>query len=247
MTLVLNGIADGQKLADVARMFGGKAAGFNTIPAAWRPPAMFIGEELYNSFLAGDQSFLNTTGEAWPTLSALGKKLGNELIIRSSATDESISERGQFKSKIIRSDATTTEFCDMVREIFTHYRQIGRNSMCLIAQCYVHAIETGFLSNELRLVDKPYRWVVERHLPSAVDNVPVKSLSAKQAREISTTEPLICLSRQELLSRIRSAARHFWKTSPSQRLLLEWCWDGSKLWIVQKDYANPGTQGRDPS
>ena len=230
---------------DPSPTFGGKAAGFLTIPAAWRPPALFIGSAFYEAYLAGATAFETVASEIWPRLAAFRTATGFDLIVRSSATDESIKERGQFKSIRLPTIASITDFTSLSAEIFDHYKGIGAKQMCLIAQCYFNGVETGFLSNEIRLVDKPYRWIVERHL-SAAGSIQQESISAKQANDISSTEPLVCLSRQELKSRLRAVAKYFWKLSPSQRMLLEWVWDGAKLWLVQRDNETLGTEGRDP-
>jgi predicted house-cleaning noncanonical NTP pyrophosphatase (MazG superfamily) len=227
-------------------MFGGKTAGFVAIPAAWRPPALFISNQLYVVFRANDAEFKTFLASIWKDLQAFFASSGTELIIRSSATDETIQERGRFKSMRLAANASIDDFECVVRSIFDQYEAIGSRMMCLIAQRYYPASETGFLSNELRLVDKPYRWVLERYFPSSGRILPQISISAKQATTISTEEPIVCLSQQELRSRLRSVALYFWKLSPSQRILLEWCWDGGKLWIVQRDNASPGTDGRNP-
>lgn len=171
--------------------------------------------------------------------------VGTEIILRSSASDETIRERGQFLSRHVALSAGPTTFLDAIEEIFTHYN--GQSGvMCLVLQKYIRANATGFLSNELRLVDKPYRWVAERQTMNSGEATRHQyRLSAKQAKKFPTEEALICMSDAELLARLRSVALYFWKASP-QRTLLEWCWDGNRLWLLQRDLAShPG--GKVPS
>jgi predicted house-cleaning noncanonical NTP pyrophosphatase (MazG superfamily) len=133
-----------------------------------------------------------------------------------------------------------------IDEIFAQYAP-NPGHMCLVVQRFITAVEVGFLSNELRLVDKPYRWIVEVQMSKSGQQRPItRSISAKQAKPFPSTEPLICVSNSELLSRLKSAALHFWKASP-QRTLLEWCWDGTRLWVVQRDLALPQAGGKTPS
>ena len=70
-------------------------------------------------------------------------------------------------------------------------------------------------------------------------------LSAKQATAYNVGDPLICTSRAELTARLRSVARQFWREAKG-RLLLEWCWDGSRLWILQRDHCVELTDGVNP-
>lgn len=163
--------------------------------------------------------------------------VGIDVILRSSASDETIRERGQFLSRQLDLGAGAQTFFEAVDEIFAHYDgQSG--TMCLVLQKFIPASATGFLSNELRLVDKPYRWVAERQTESSNEATFHQfPLSAKQAKMFPTDEALICVSDAELRARLRSVALYFWKASP-QRTLLEWCWDGNRLWLLQRDLAS---------
>jgi predicted house-cleaning noncanonical NTP pyrophosphatase (MazG superfamily) len=173
-------------------------------------------------------------------------QLGSKVILRSSATDETIKERGQFLSLQADLGKGSAALAVTIDEIFAQYAA-HPGQMCLILQRFVTAAEIGFLSNELRLMDKPYRWIVEAQVSKIGQQLALtRSISAKQAKSFPSTQPLMCVSRGELLSRLKSVALHFWKATP-QRTLLEWCWDGNRLWIVQRDIALPQPGGKDPS
>ncbi|MGJ0503512.1 MAG: hypothetical protein ACR65X_07140 [Methylocystis sp.] len=227
-------------------LFGGKTLGLLNIPISWRPPAVFISGELFKRWQsAGSVLDANLRKELGFELEQAISTVGIEVILRSSASDETIRERGQFLSRHVVLSTGQTTFFDAIEEIFTQYN--GQSGvMCLVLQKFIPANATGFLSNELRLVDKPYRWVAERQtMKSDEATCHQYRLSAKQAKKFPTEEALICMSDAELLARLRSVALHFWKASP-QRTLLEWCWDGNRLWLLQRDLAShPG--GKVPS
>lgn len=174
------------------------------------------------------------------------KVVGPAAILRSSATRETIHERGQFVSEQVDLGTDLANFIDAAIRIFEQYTDRD-GAMCLVLQKFVPARTVGFLSNELRLTDKPYRWVVEHHTSATDQSAQYEyPLSAKQAKVFPADESLICMSDAELKSRLRSVAHYFWKQS-SQRTLLEWCWDENRLWIVQRDIAIPRPGGIVPA
>lgn len=232
---------------DLPNRFGGKSLGFLAVPSAWRPAALLVDKDLFVAYRDGG-AFETLSEEVWRDLQAFGEGHGPNLIVRSSATNETIKERGRYQSIEVNANITLVEFRQVLGNIFEDYvKSSGTDAMCLIIQKYVTGVEIGFLSNEHRLVDKPYRWIVERTRAPASESVELTSISAKQATVVATDEPLVCLTRQEMLSRLRSVARYFWKVNSSQRLLVEWCWDGAKLWIVQRDVDILSAEGRTPN
>lgn len=186
-------------------------------------------------------------GEFSQLLKSVEHIVGPTWMLRSSATDETVQERGNYLSLECRSADDTNTSADALHQIFSDYREKGgAGRMCLILQKKVDATNEGYLSNELRLVDKPYRWIVQAEITTA-DGVVAEttSVSAKQGSAFSINDPLICTSMGELKTRLRSVAQHFWKSSKG-RLLIEWCWDGSRLWLVQRDQCAEKTDGLNP-
>ena len=230
----------------IPERFGGKAAGFTTLPNVWRPSAMFLSDDLYSrwqvlqSLKDGDKKTLTEE------LTQARALLGEDVMLRSSATNETVAERGQFRSdRASLSDIPCT--VATIENLYRDYSPDQGGRMCLIIQRFIPALATGFLSNELRLVDKPYRWVVEQEVKGPSGTLfQSDTLSAKQANPYPATEPLMCVTRSELRSRLSSVARHFWQLT-SRRDLVEWCWDGKRLWVLQRDDATPPLGGRLPS
>jgi predicted house-cleaning noncanonical NTP pyrophosphatase (MazG superfamily) len=243
--VLIDDVVAGSK--DLTADFGAKAQGFAAVPRHWRPPALVVSHALFDAYRRADGAFEALSETLWCALPSFAGNPTAALIVRSSATSETMKERGLYKSTRILASDSLHRFRAVIAAIFDDFVQAKTNgAMCLIVQRYVEAVEFGFLSNEHRLAAKPYQWVLERTVAAKREGVDIKGMSAKQAAEVSTGEPLVCLSRQEMLSRLRSVAKHFWKTNPSQRLLLEWCWDGSKLWILQRDVDVLSPTGRTP-
>lgn len=231
---------------EVRARFGAKIAGLLSVPKPWRPNALFIARDLYERWLRDKAKFVNWCEEHLKAeIFQAQSLLGSDVILRSSASDETIRERGQFLSSRVDLNGGVRNLAVAAEEIFLGYEGHG-GVMCLALQQFVTAEASGFLSNELRLVDKPYRWIAERQTHGNDDGSSQHRLSAKQAKPFPDGEALICMSDGELLARLRSVALRFWKAS-SQRTLLEWCWDGNRLWILQRDLCLPRAGGRIPS
>jgi len=235
-------------LGNVAASFGQKAAGLLLVPKPWRPTFAVISAQAFDDWVAHGGALTAEALKGVERLIAdLVPILGLSCLLRSSATDETLSERGNYISLEIDLSAGREGLSAAIQQIFENYRGKGaQGKMCLILQRRIVASNQGYLSNELRVVDKPYRWVVETEIRTTEGRIPeTTSISAKQGADFSTENPLICTSAGELRSRLRSVAKHFWKSAKG-RLLVEWCWDGSRLWIVQRDQSPEKAGGINP-
>jgi len=233
---------------EIGRRYGMKASGLVLVPVPWRPPFILLSSQTYVDWLAADRTFSDESEAALErVLPDIEAVLGSACMLRSSATDETIDERGNYRSFEVDLATGAANFLAKCGEIFEHYQAKGGcGEMCLILQVRVAPLRQGFLSNELRLVDKPYRWAVQSEIMAASGTVTqTTTLSAKQAPDFAVDDPLICPVVHEMNGRLRSVARHFWKDTKG-RLLLEWCWDGSRLWIVQRDHSLERKGGVNP-
>lgn len=245
--LTADEIATGE-YSDVVASFGQKAAGLLLVPKAWRPAFAVISAGVFDDWLGNGDALTADALEAIDKLIVdLAPSLGMNCLLRSSATDETLNERGNYLSLEVDLSAGSAGLAAAAQQIFENYRvKGGQGKMCLILQRRILASNQGYLSNELRMVDKPYRWIVETEIRTVEGRIPeTTSISAKQGADFSTDNPLICTSIGELRARLRSVAKHFWKSAKG-RLLLEWCWDGSRLWIVQRDQTSEKAGGINP-
>lgn len=227
--------------------FGAKAARLISIPPAWRPVFLLVSVATYKDWQRDRASFLGQDlAELHDRLARVQAVLGDKWLVRSSATDETAEDRGQHLSLAYEAAQGALRFLEILDEVFAAYATSGAGSMAIIVHRYVESEERGFLSNDLRVSPKPYRWVFQSEIESASPpSLQVQPLSAKQAKPFDVADPLIAMSHSELLSRARAVAHYFWR-SEQNRCVIEWCWDGTRLWLVQCDSYEKDTEGLDP-
>lgn len=225
---------------------GLKAEGLVAIPPEWRPAELLISVDLYREWLK-DKRYLRKLPER--TLPAFIQEacssLGSHWLVRSSATNETVEDRGQNLTLPFSAAQGPAALAGVIEEIFEGYHPAAGGQMALVLNPQILAVQKGHLSNDHRVVDKPYRWYIEAHTNDG-SQVLAETISAKQGKALNPGSPLICTSANELKSRARAVALHFWKCDPS-RLLLEWVWDGTRLWVVQLDRFRRDEIGFNPA
>jgi len=232
--------------AIAANVFGLKAEGLASIPTEWRPAEILLSASLYDQWL-GDRTYLQNLPsvalEAFIAEAAI--TLGRSWLVRSSATNETVEDRGQNLTLPFSPDDGPAGLRTTIETIFQGYQPAGGGRMALVINRQIDAVQKGHLSNDLRVVDKPYRWYIEAHTSDGTQML-AETISAKQGKALSAGSPLVCTSASELKSRARAVALHFWRNEAA-RLLLEWVWDGTRLWVVQLDRFKRDTVGFNPA
>lgn len=232
--------------AIAASVFGLKAEGLASIPIEWRPAEILLSASLYDRWLS-DRTYLKSLAD--PALTAFiaeaEQTLGQTWLVRSSATNETVEDRGQNLTLPFSADDGPAVLRTTIETIFEGYQPAGGGRMALVLNPQIWAVQKGYLSNDLRVVDKPYRWYIEARTSDG-SQVLAETISAKQGKALSAGSPLVSTSASELKSRARAVALHFWRHEAA-RLLLEWVWDGTRLWIVQLDRFKRDTVGFDPA
>ena len=115
----------------------------------------------------------------------------------------------------------------------------------LIVQVFCPPTLSGYLSNERRISELMRGWICEIASPSQFGKQVgprVIRLRVEKAAP-ATDHELPCGDRTKLVNLLRSVGRYFY--DKKARRLLEWVWDGNRLWIVQNDHA-PDPKGESP-
>lgn len=234
--------------SEAALRGGKKAQGLLATPSQWCPDFLVISTCLYRYWLANGFDNVDLDAVAGILIS-IRSRCGPEVMLRSSASDEGVRERGKYESVPFDVHSGPTKFLKAVREVFDSYhRGSGSGEMAVIAQRRIASTRDGFLSNQLRVAAKPYQWVIQEDIRTGSGETPQPiSTSAKQAHDYSPDAPLMCTTADELNRRLKSVARYFWQTHTGPRQLLEWVWDGSRLWVVQHDLIVEQAVGVDPT
>jgi predicted house-cleaning noncanonical NTP pyrophosphatase (MazG superfamily) len=209
-------------LADAAH-FGTKAAGLAGLDPSWTPRFFALEVGTYGR-LGSDTALGDALGAA---LDALGA-CSDGVIVRSSALSETLGERGVFDSA--RAEASVSAVTNCIRETATHAPEASRAHLGFIVQEWLGGVATGHLSNERRVSRESRSWLCEAELPIEGED---KRFRFRVDSRTRGRDDLSCRSWEELAAAIRTVARQMYRHG--DRYHLEWVWDGSRVWIVQRD------------
>lgn len=234
-----------------AKHFGSKAKGLQRVPRNWTLPFFLLSSTLHSRYIAAGRVYRSLLLENLlqsDELQTFEKALfetsgpeGSDVIVRSSAVDEGLAERGSYRSEVCR--ATVEAVSLAIEQVFSSCgNDPGR--MALIVQLWRRRQASGHLSNERRITRKPSVWLCEYDTISGVGSPRVDRMACHSGLVTEEGAPLNCSSKHELSIRLRQAAG--WAYKLGDRLHFEWVWDGGSLWLVQADQA-PDACGERPS
>lgn len=209
---------------------GWKAYGLASLPSEWVPPFFVITASCFE----GNSSDPRINAWAIECIAGLGISEDRQVMIRSSGTSETMSNRGRLKSMPCQPDQVVAT----IRNLISQVPQIPSSKVHWIVQEHVSAREKGHLSNERQLKKENRDWVVEFepqvHRPGYT--VPI---AVRQWRDGTylTSSDLRCNSEFEITLRLKSVA--IWATQLFPRIHFEWVWNGNAVRIVQADVAEP--------
>ncbi len=225
-------------------LVGEKAYGLSCIPINWTLPYFVISSD----FLKSD---LNEF-EKWLTIikNHINTMFGNieNIIIRSSSSNEGLLERGQLFS--INDSMSNFDF--LLKRYFTKFNQENKDtikSIPLVIQKHILANSSlGHLSNERRISEQKRDWVGEFEDELKFENKHFKIPLREWREQINFNEylncKLICSSKDSVKEILKIPAT--WATHNKLRIHYEWIWDGYFLYIVQADEEKE-TFGLDPT
>lgn len=209
------------------------------------PLYLTCSSSLYENWqIEGDGALKNNNDALTEIVKYFQKKKIKKIIVRSSCTSESISDRGRYLSSIC--DSTMLDFRRTILEIFNDFNQSISNSnakIALIIQEYKVPRLQGHLSNERRISHDKDSWQTERQNPGeksvVVESIQVKEIVAELDHSITK-----CLNARTLKTCLQTTAS--WFTKFEDRYHIEWLWDGKNFWILQIDRENTLIKGSKP-
>lgn len=230
-------------------LYGRKTSRLLLLPNAWQPSFAAITTMAFHEWkrLSKEQKLTAINKLAIKILRWSHNINGSEykdLIIRSSAENETLSERGKFKSIVVRSGFTKRTLSKAIDEIYTHFLTISREGdLGLIIQSYVNPLVRGHLSNEVRLSPTLNQWTLHIEHPRPIIE---KGLNSKFIKPPGIDVPIICRSVHDIKRSLRKLGNWI-NTRIEGRTHIEWCVSNGKMWIVQLDLEDdqPDT-GVDP-
>ena len=140
-------------------VIGGKAVGLCQIPHAWSVPFFVISKELYAEYiLCKDKSIIFSYEKSIKSvIDILGIK--NRIILRSSAVNEGMKERGKFYS----IESNIDNLANDLQQLLDNLSDVPNSGMPIIVQELKSSIFTGHMSNERRFSQESRDWKIETY------------------------------------------------------------------------------------
>lgn len=217
---------------------GGKALGLCKIPQAWSVPFFVISKELFWEYVSNNTESI--VDEYIPNiLFALDNlKIRENVILRSSAVNEGMIERGRFESV----NTTVKEIKSGLVQLLNKLKDIPNDGMPIIVQTYVSPIFTGHMSNERRFSQDSRDWKIEMYYNDnsfEQDTIGVRAWRTTYHLEEIICQPLCCTNKRVSIE-LQKVAYYWYDLSKKSkhRFHLEFLFDGTKIIIVQADCDN---------
>jgi len=214
-------------------LVGGKGFGLSSLPEHWTLPFIVISSNFYASAITSlDRSSVIRLWAGMCREAAASCMLNDNIIIRSSAVNESIKERGRYKtisSTLDTLEDRLTEYVDLTQAD----SDIANQTICLVIQSYIVASEKGHLSNERRCYkeDRDWQCQIEGKSGSEAFSINLRNWREKIDVQEASVRPLACNIKVNLQKALKSAAA--WGKEKPKRLHFEWVWDGRVVYLVQ--------------
>ncbi len=219
---------------------GVKAAGLGIIPSLWTPPFFVISTAAFQVWSTRGKyqsDFLDKLAEDVVTAAAPWQtSWSSGILLRSSAVDENLTNRGQNETKELTADYNKDSVRQSIQSIFKRFANSnGGDSIAIIVQARVSVQAKGHMSNERRVSITQNRWMFEVEQPGDMS----RQFNSQRATPPTDNNRLIISAPPE-----RSLNAHFraigrWCTSLEEgRAHLEWGATTDTLWLFQLDFEN---------
>lgn len=226
---------------EITGTYGVKAAGLSFIPPAWRLD--FAALSIASNRLWKEGKSIATSEEVAALEKWLNERSYERLILRSSGTDETISDRGKFTSVVVQAGWNIALVVERMEELYRLAHGVEPDAeLGVVVQEYLAVDFAGHLSNEYRVSPTINQWSYELERP---EWAPSKGLNSKFKTAPDPSASLRC-GNQIPHQPLRSVA-HFLVDQFKERCHLEWLVHQSTLYLAQIDFEWPSLdQGLDP-
>lgn len=231
-------------------LIGQKAFNLQLIPEQWHLPFMVITTHVYHDWKDGSDEKKETllrevVEQALVHIRQWSELWTKGIILRSSATIETLQDRGAYKSEELTADYNNVTVCKGIADIYTHFIKVTegtQNSIAILIQPLVPQKGLGQLSNERRLATSTNYWTVSSNQFSS-EKARLTSVKG-QLPSIDSPLPSTTLRiKKDTLRRLGRWAIDL-KKGPCR---IEWASDEKKLWVLQIDFEDDSPDnGVDP-
>ncbi len=208
---------------------GWKAYGLSCLPLEWVPPFFVI----ENKSIGSRAEYSALAAQISECMSRLGFGRAG-VFVRSSGTSETIEQRG----RLVSEACSGSEVLSTIQRLSENLSVADTGNVNWIVQEYIQPVRKGHLSNERRLSREPRDFVVEFELSGDRPGYTVP-VGVRHWRDGATVRDFDLSSTSEHAVTLKLRPVALWATALSTRVLFEWVWSGTRVWIVQADIARP--------
>jgi predicted house-cleaning noncanonical NTP pyrophosphatase (MazG superfamily) len=247
--LITFSLLDGWSESNIgAEVVGCKALGISTFPELWRPPFQVIPTSAFDAWVSQNDAKRADLLRCLATrvvraACAWRKEWPRGLILRSSASKETLEDRGAYQSKRLAGDFGVESVANGIAEIYQSFQHVlGSASLAIVTQPLVGDGALGHLSNERRVSRAANHWEWEQSIPVTAGG----RVDCQGAEPPELHKELMAGSHSELLRLFRRIGR--WVISLKRGTAhLEWAYNNNRLWLLQIDFEDDAPDdGVDP-
>lgn len=225
-------------------LIGKKAFGLSCLPKKWTLPYIVISDTFMDEKTKLSETFITNIYNALNIINITGD---DDIIIRSSSSNEGLDERGELYS----ISGKLTDLIALLKKSFKIMHAddtIKGYNIPLIIQKYIVAHSAkGHLSNERRLSEHTRDWKCEQEdiKTHATKYFPIALRNWRQEIDVTkyTNHELSCNSFNNIKEMLKIPSS--WITLEGLRVHFEWVWDGTNIYLVQADQESE-KKGVDP-
>lgn len=216
-------------------MVGGKAFGLCQIPNAWTVPFFVISKELFAEYiLSKDKSIVNCYIKNVKLVVDI-LEIKSHVILRSSAINEGMKERGRFDSIVANIENLEEDLLKLLSDL----KDIPNKGMPIIVQEFISPVFTGHMSNERRFSQESRDWKIETYYENDMfeqDTIGIRTWRTKYNINEIINKTLYA-NRKNVIIELQKVAYYWYKLSKDMkcRFHLEFVFEGKTIYIVQVD------------
>lgn len=227
-------------------VIGCKALGLCQIPSIWTVPFFVISKELFAEYaLNKDTSTIYNYIENIKSVIKL-LDIKKHIILRSSAVNEGMKERGKFYSVESNLDNLATSLLELLENI----KEVPNDGMPIVVQEFIPSIFTGHMSNERRFSQESRDWKIETYYENGKfeqDTIGIRTWRIKYDIDEIVRNPLLT-DEKNVNTELQKVAYYWYTLSKDKkcRFHLEFVFDGKIIFIVQADRDYPRENSINP-
>lgn len=231
-------------------LIGAKAAGLATLPPHWTPPFFVVSADLYRAWEAADEigrrETLTQVCIAIQTRceTTLAGGWNNGVVLRSSAVNETMNERGAYESREIPADFGPDALRHSIEKIYESFAQSGgTGAIAIVVQARAHCVLVGHLSNERRVSKSVNHWMWEVEAPNEAES----RFNSQRSKPANDHEHLVQETSTAAFEPVLKRVGRWCTGLKSGRTHLEWGASSNKIWLFQIDFEDDQPDsGQDP-